>query len=146
MTWIIWCLLLYLLFLLNCFHIIFYKFLIILSHILSWKSGYNSLSLSLSLSLNFLFSLATLLYIDESLCFLKFYFGFICFGVVFFSFSLQIVSLSLSLIVSILFLFELILDYFGSENLSFCQSTILAMLITDQYSIHFGSLHLFSLL
>ena len=63
-------------------HIIFYKFLIVLTHILSWKSGY-------SLSLYFLFFHAILLYIDESLWFLKLYFGSICFGVVFFSSLLQ---------------------------------------------------------
>ena len=62
-------------------HIIFYKFFIILSHILSWKSGY-------SLSLDF--------YIDVSLRFLKLYFGFIRFDVVFFNSPSQVVSLFLS--------------------------------------------------
>ena len=80
------------LFLLFSSHIIFYKFFVILSHSFL-KSGY---SLSLFLFI-FLFFLATLLYIDESLWFLKLYFGFICFVVVFFSSPLQVVSLSLSL-------------------------------------------------
>ena len=100
-----------------------------------------------SLSLFFLFFLTTLLYINESLYFLKLYLGFIRFGVVLFSSPLQVVSLSLSLslslLVSILFLFELILDYFGSKNLSLYHNTILAMLIIDQHSVHFGPLHLF---
>ena len=125
------------LFLLFSSHIIFYKFFVILSNSFL-KSGY-SLSLSLFLFI-FLFFLATLLYIDESLWFLKLYFGFICFVVVFFSSPLQVVSLSLSLslslIVLIWFLFELILDYFGSENLSLYQNAILAMLITDRHSVH----------
>ena len=94
------------------------------------------------LSWFFLFFLATLLYIDESLWFLKLYFEFIRFGVVFFSSPLQLVSLSLSLIVSAWFLFELILNYFGSKNLSLYHNTILAML-TNQHSVHFGPLHLF---
>ena len=94
------------------------------------------------LSWFFLFFLATLLYIDESLWFLKLYFEFIRFGVVFFSSPLQVVSLSLSLIVSAWFLFELILNYFGSKNLSLYHNTILAML-TNQHSVHFGPLHLF---
>ena len=66
-------------------HIIFYKFLIVLSRILSWKSSY-------SLSLDFLFFLATLLYIDESLWF-KTYFGSYVLVLYFFSFPLQVVSL-----------------------------------------------------
>ena len=48
------------------------------------------LSLSLSSHFFFIFSLTTLLYIDETLSFLKLYFGFIRFGVVFFSFPLQV--------------------------------------------------------
>ena len=52
--------------------ILFYKFLVILSHILSWKVVILSLSLFI-----FFFFLATLLYIDETLWFLKIYFGFI---------------------------------------------------------------------
>ena len=59
-----------------------------------------------SLSLFFLFFLTTLLYINESLYFLKLYLGFIRFGVVLFSSPLQIVSLSLSL--SLSFSFNLI--------------------------------------
>ena len=59
----------------------------------------------------------------------------------FVSSPLQVVSLCLSLsllIVSILFLFDLILNYFGSKNLSLYQNTILAMLITNQNSVHFS--------
>ena len=52
--------------------ILFYKFLVILSHILSWKVVILSLSLFI-----FFFFLATLLYIAETLWFLKIYFGFI---------------------------------------------------------------------
>ena len=129
------------LFLLFSSHIIFYKFFVILSHSFL-KSGY---SLSLFLFI-FLFFLATLLYIDESLWFLKLYFGFICFAVVFFSSPLQVVSLSLSLIVLIWFFFELIFDYFGSKNLSLYQNAILAMLITDRHSVHFGPPHQFDLI
>ena len=73
--------------------------------------------------------------------FLKLYFGFICFGIVFFSSPLQVLSLSLSLslslTVSVWFLFELILDYFGSKNLSLYKNTILTVLIIDQHSVHF---------
>ena len=91
--------------------------------------------LSLSLSLDFLFFLATLLYIDELLWFLKLYLGIIHFGVVFFSSPLQLEYLSL--IVLIWFLFELILNYFGSKNLSLYQNTILTMLITARHLVHF---------
>ena len=91
----------------------------------------------------FLFFLAILLYTGESLWFLKLYFRFINFGAIFFSSPFQVLSLSLSLslsfIVSVWFLFELILDYFGSKNLSLYQNTILAMQITDW----FYPLHLF---
>ena len=43
-------------------------------------------------------------------------------------------------------MFELILNYFGSKNLSLYHNTILAMLITDRHSVHFSPLHLFGLL
>ena len=89
----------------------------------------------------FLFFLAILLYTGESLWFLKLYFRFINFGAIFFSSPFQVLSLSLSFIVSVWFLFELILDYFGSKNLSLYQNTILAMQITDW----FCPLHLFDL-
>ena len=49
-------------------HLIFFKF-VILFHILSWKN-YYSLSLSLSLGFLFFLAVATLLKLDESLCFL----------------------------------------------------------------------------
>ena len=91
----------------------------------------NGYSLSIS---SFLFFPATLLYIDESLWFLKLYFVFICFGVVFFSFPSQVVSLSLKVLVW--FLFELILDYFGRKNFNFYQNTILVILITVRHSVH----------
>ena len=106
-------------------HIIFYKFLIILS----WKCNY-------SLSLDFfLFFLAILLYIDDHLWFYKLWFWVIRFGVVFFSSPLQVVSLSLSLKFDLfIYFFELILDYFGSKNLILYPNTILAMLITDWHS------------
>ena len=65
--------------------------------------------------------------------------------VIFFSSPLQIV-LSLSLLVLVgLILFELILDYFGSNNLSLYQNTILAMLRTDQHSVYFSQFHQFGL-
>ena len=65
--------------------------------------------------------------------------------VIFFSSPLQIV-LSLSLLVLVgLILFELILDYFGSNNLSLYQNTILAMLRTDQHSVCFSQFHQFGL-
>ena len=64
---------------------------LLFSHILSW----NVVILSLSSFIFFLIFLAPLLYIDESLWFLKFYFGFIHVGVVFFSFSLQVAYFSL---------------------------------------------------
>jgi len=35
-------------------------------------------------------------------------------------------------------LFELALDYFGSNNLSLYQNTILAMLRIDQHLVYFG--------
>ena len=47
-------------------------------------------------------------------------------------------SLSLSLLVSVWFLFELILDYFGSKNLSLYKNTIQTMLIINQHSVHFN--------
>ena len=56
MTRIIWCLLLYLLFLPFSSHLIFYKF-VILSHILSWKSDYSLSLLILYSSLQLYFRL-----------------------------------------------------------------------------------------
>ena len=50
---------------------------------------------------------------------------------------------TLSIIALAWFLFELIFDYFWSKNLSLYQNTILAILITDRNSIHFGPLHQF---
>ena len=138
MTWIIWCLLQYFYFYLFSSHIIFYKVLITLSH-----SLLNMVILSLC---SLFYSFLQLFFILMNHCdFLKLYFGFICFGVVFFNFPLQVAYFSL-LQFWFNFLFELILDYFGSKNLNLYQNLILAMLITDQHSVHFINLIRFGLL
>ena len=139
MTWIIWCLLQYFYFYLFSSHIIFYKVLITLSH-----SLLNMVILSLC---SLFYSFLQLFFILMNHCdFLKLYFGFICFGVVFFNFPLQVAYFSL-LQFWFNFLFELILDYFGSKNLNLYQNTIMATNTSVQfgllqsnsvYSIHVG--------
>ena len=120
-----------LIYLLFSSHIIFYRFLIILSHILSWKSGY-------SLSWFFILTCNSTLYWWINVTFKNLIWVHM-FWCCIFSSPLQVLSLSLSLSLSFgLIFFELILDYFGSKNLSLFLNTILAMLITDRHSAHFS--------
>ena len=93
----------------------------------------NGYSLSIS---SFLFFPATLLYIDESLWFLKLYFVFICFGVVFFSFPSQVVSLSPKVLVW--FLFEFISKY----NLGYANNRLAFGLFWSTSSIQFSSAYI----
>ena len=119
-----------LIYLLFSSHLIFYRFLIILSHILSWKSGY-------SLSWFFILTCNSTLYWWINVTFKNLIWVHMFWCCIFSSPITSTLSLSLSLSFGLIF-FELILDYFGSKNLSLFLNTILAMLITDRHSAHFS--------